>query len=71
MPESVDLSSPARRREALRSVDVDDPRPHHALLREIFDLERAWRELGFASRHALHRFVAKHGLRAGRRWWGP
>lgn len=25
-------------------VDVDDPGPHHAMLREIFDLERAWRE---------------------------
>ena len=25
-------------------VDVGDPRPHHAMLREIFDLERAWRE---------------------------
>lgn len=25
-------------------VDVSDPRPHHAMLREIFDLERAWRE---------------------------
>ncbi|MEU8234600.1 hypothetical protein AB0C12_33850 [Actinoplanes sp. NPDC048967] len=44
MSESVDLSSPARRREALRMVNVDDPRPHHALLREIFDLERTWRE---------------------------
>jgi hypothetical protein len=40
----VDLSSPASRREALLTVDVDDPRPHHAMLREIFDLERAWRE---------------------------
>jgi hypothetical protein len=44
VPESVDLSSPALRREALRMVDVDDPRPHHAVLREIFDLERTWRE---------------------------
>jgi hypothetical protein len=25
-------------------VDVDDPGPHHAMLREVFDLERAWRE---------------------------
>ncbi len=25
-------------------VDVGDPRPHHAMLREIFDLERVWRE---------------------------
>jgi hypothetical protein len=25
-------------------VDVADPRPHHAMVREIFDLERAWRE---------------------------
>jgi hypothetical protein len=25
-------------------VDVGDPRPHHAMLREIFDLERTWRE---------------------------
>ncbi|MEG3635444.1 hypothetical protein [Micromonospora palythoicola] len=41
---SVDLSSPASRREALRMVDVGDPRPHHGMLREIFDLERAWRE---------------------------
>ncbi|MDY7084938.1 MAG: hypothetical protein SYR96_07510 [Actinomycetota bacterium] len=40
----VDLSSPALRREALRMVDIDDPRPHHALLREVFDLEREWRE---------------------------
>ncbi|MEU8611403.1 hypothetical protein AB0C29_25790 [Actinoplanes sp. NPDC048791] len=44
MSESVDLSSPAGRREALRMVDVDDPRPRHALVREIFDLERTWRE---------------------------
>jgi hypothetical protein len=44
MPESVDLSSPAARREVLRSVDVDDPGPHHAVLRRIFDLERDWRE---------------------------
>jgi hypothetical protein len=44
VPESLDLSSPALRREALRMVDVDDPRPHHAMLREIFDLERTWRE---------------------------
>jgi hypothetical protein len=41
---SVDLSSAASRREALRTVDVDDPRPHHAMLQEIFDLERTWRE---------------------------
>ncbi|MEV0715143.1 hypothetical protein [Asanoa sp. NPDC050611] len=40
----ADLSSPAARREAVRSVDVDDPRPHHAMLREVFDRERAWRE---------------------------
>jgi hypothetical protein len=40
----MDLSSPASRREALRMVDVGDPRPHHAMLREIFDLERTWRE---------------------------
>ncbi|WP_091573757.1 hypothetical protein [Micromonospora sediminicola] len=44
MAESLDLSSPASRREALRMVDVDDPGPHHAMLREIFDRERAWRE---------------------------
>jgi hypothetical protein len=44
MVESVDLSGPAARREALRSVDLDDPRPHHAMLQEIFDLERRWRE---------------------------
>ncbi|RSM70081.1 hypothetical protein DMB66_09830 [Actinoplanes sp. ATCC 53533] len=44
MPKPVDLSSPASRREALRMVDVGDPRPHHAMLREIFDLERTWRE---------------------------
>ena len=44
IPESVDLSSPALRREALRMVNVTDPRPHHAMLREIFDLERTWRE---------------------------
>ncbi|WP_130507923.1 hypothetical protein [Krasilnikovia cinnamomea] len=44
MAESLDLSSPASRREALRMVDVDDPGPYHAMLREIFDLERAWRE---------------------------
>lgn len=25
-------------------MDVEDPRPRHALLREIFDLERTWRE---------------------------
>ncbi len=25
-------------------VDVGCPRPHHAMLREIFDLERSWRE---------------------------
>jgi hypothetical protein len=25
-------------------VDVGDPRPHHAMLRGIFDLERTWRE---------------------------
>ena len=40
----MDLSSPASRREALRMVDVGDPRPYHEMLREIFDLERAWRE---------------------------
>jgi hypothetical protein len=40
----MDLSSPALRREALRMVDVADPRPHHAMLQEIFDLERTWRE---------------------------
>jgi hypothetical protein len=40
----VNLSTPASRREALRMVDVVDPRPHHAMLREIFDLERVWRE---------------------------
>ncbi|MFJ8577925.1 hypothetical protein [Micromonospora sp. NPDC093277] len=44
MAESLDLSSPASRREALRMVDVDDPGHHHAMLREIFDLERTWRE---------------------------
>ncbi|MEV4347456.1 hypothetical protein AB0J83_23620 [Actinoplanes sp. NPDC049596] len=44
MAETTDLSSPALRREALRRVDVDDPRPHHGMLREIFDLERVWRE---------------------------
>ena len=44
MPEPVDLSTPASRREALRMVNVGDPRPHHAMLQEIFDLERAWRE---------------------------
>ncbi|TDC36984.1 hypothetical protein E1166_21090 [Micromonospora sp. KC213] len=44
MPKPVDLSSPATRREALRMVDVGDPRPHHAMLQEIFDLERTWRE---------------------------
>ncbi|RQX15368.1 hypothetical protein DDE19_19825 [Micromonospora ureilytica] len=44
MAESLDLSSPASRREALRMVDVDEPGPYHAMLREIFDLERAWRE---------------------------
>lgn len=33
--ESIGLSSRASRREALRMVDV---------LREIFDLERSWRE---------------------------
>ncbi|MFI5495929.1 hypothetical protein [Actinoplanes sp. NPDC051859] len=44
MPKSVDLSTPASRREALRMVDVGDPRPYHAMLREIFDLERGWRE---------------------------
>jgi hypothetical protein len=25
-------------------VDLADPRPHQAMLREIFDLERSWRE---------------------------
>jgi hypothetical protein len=40
----VDLSTPASRRAALRLVDVDDPHPHHATLREIFDRERTWRE---------------------------
>lgn len=25
-------------------IDVDHPRPHHRMLQEIFDLERAWRE---------------------------
>ena len=44
MAEPVDLSTPASRREALRTVAVDDPGPHHAMLRAIFDLERAWRE---------------------------
>ncbi|MEU1395059.1 hypothetical protein ABZ403_03185 [Micromonospora zamorensis] len=44
MAKSLDVSSPAARREALRMVDVDDPGPRHAMLREIFDLERAWRE---------------------------
>ncbi|MBQ0897422.1 hypothetical protein KBX37_30895 [Micromonospora sp. U56] len=44
MAKSLDVSSPAARREALRMVDVDDPGPHHAMLREIFGLERAWRE---------------------------
>ena len=44
MTEAVDLSTPSARLEALRGIDVDDPRPGHALLREIFDLERAWRE---------------------------
>src|SRR3954453_3072322 len=38
------LSTPAKRREALRAIAVDDPSPHHELLREIFDLERADRE---------------------------
>jgi hypothetical protein len=40
----MNLSSPVSRREALRLVDVDDPGPHHAILREIFDLERTWCE---------------------------
>ncbi len=40
----VDLGSPAARREVLRAVDVNDPRPGHAVLRELFDRERAWRE---------------------------
>ena len=40
----MDLSTPSSRREALRRIDVNDPRPGHALLREIFDLERSWRE---------------------------
>ncbi|MEV1070558.1 hypothetical protein [Micromonospora parva] len=44
MAPPLDLSHPAARREALRMVDVDDPGPRHAMLREIFDLERAWRE---------------------------
>ncbi|MGC4757027.1 hypothetical protein [Micromonospora trifolii] len=44
MAKSSDVSSPAARREALRMVDVDDPGPQHAMLRRIFDLERAWRE---------------------------
>ncbi|MET7371372.1 hypothetical protein [Micromonospora arida] len=44
MARSLDASSPAARREVLRMVDVADPGPHHAMLREIFDLERAWRE---------------------------
>ncbi|MDG4832083.1 hypothetical protein O7627_22640 [Solwaraspora sp. WMMD1047] len=44
MAKVVDLSSPASRREALRMVDVEHPRSHHAMLREIFDLERSWRE---------------------------
>ncbi|WP_250034978.1 hypothetical protein [Paractinoplanes maris] len=44
MPEPVDLSTPASRREALRAVDVEDPGPAHAMLREIFDRERSWRE---------------------------
>ena len=44
VPNCVDLSTPALRREALRMVDVRYPRPHHAMLREIFDLERDWRE---------------------------
>lgn len=44
MAESLDLSSPASRREVLRMVDVDEPGRHHAMLREVFDLERAWRE---------------------------
>jgi len=42
--EQVDLSNPASRREALRSVSLNDPASRHGLLREIFDLERAWRE---------------------------
>lgn len=36
--------SPATRRELLRGVDVDNPQPHHDLLREVFDREREWRE---------------------------
>lgn len=44
MYEQADLSSPATRREALRSVDVDHPHPSHSMLREIFDRERVWRE---------------------------
>lgn len=42
--EQVDLSNPASRREALRSVSLNDPDSRHVLLREIFDLERVWRE---------------------------
>ena len=44
MSEPTDLSTPALRRKALRMIDVDDPRPHHERLREIFDLERTYRE---------------------------
>ena len=39
-----DLSTPRSRREALRLVSLDDPAPDHALLRQIFDYELAWRE---------------------------
>jgi hypothetical protein len=44
MAEALNLSTPASRREALGTVAVDDPGPHHAMLRAIFDLKRTWRE---------------------------
>lgn len=40
----MDLSGPAARREALRSVDVQQPDQHLDLLRAVFDAERDRRE---------------------------
>lgn len=44
MTNGYDLSTPRSRREALRLVSLDDPAPDHAILRQIFDYELAWRE---------------------------
>ena len=42
--DGYDLSTPRSRREALRLVSLDDPVRNHALLRQVFDYELAWRE---------------------------